>query len=496
MQTVWTHKEEVRPLAAAQMQRWALILSAYTYKIEFVPGVNNQCADCLSHLPRSTTSVHPAEKGSEVHAMTIDNLPVTAKLLAAKTAKDTVLAKLYTCIRHGTWPSPVPDDMIPYFRRKLELTLQDGCVIWGICVVIPRILRDQLLKELHVGHVGICHMKALARSYIWWSHLDQDIEAMAVQCEACKTTTAVPAQTAHHPWRYPSAPWKRVHIDYGEWNKVEFLVMVDTFSKWPEVKIVSSTTTQKTITVLNEIFATHGFPRVLVSDNGPQFTSSEFEEFLQQNNIIHYKSPPYHPASNGLAENIVKNVKNHLKRDIPNSKSNISCSVSTFLRTYRNVPHTVTNKSPADLILVQAPRTRLSPTSPNVFQRVKEQLQSKPNQKEPRKREFHVGDSVLIRDLRPGGHDKWQNGTVTAVLGGPRYQVGIDGHSRQVHVDHLQPGIHNKTATPTDQFDDLTSEIDERELLPDIVTDSTPAELVRRTSRLITPTRRLIEEID
>ena len=127
-------------------------------------------------------------------------------MIATKTAKDTALAKLYTCIRHGTWPSPVPDDLIPYFRRKFELTLQDGCVI---CVVIPKLLRDQLLKELHVGHVGICCMKALARSYIWWPHLNQDI--------ACKTTTAMPAQTTHHP----SAPWERVHIDYGEWNKVE-----------------------------------------------------------------------------------------------------------------------------------------------------------------------------------------------------------------------------------------------------------------------------------
>ena len=92
---------------------------------------------------------------------------------------------------------------------------------------------------------------------------------------------------------------------------------LDAFSKWPEVKIVSSTTTQKIITVLNEIFATHGFPRALVSDNIPQFTSSEFKEFLQQNNITHYKSL----VSNGLAENMVKNVKNHLKRDLTNSKS-------------------------------------------------------------------------------------------------------------------------------------------------------------------------------
>ena len=200
-------------------------------------------------------------------------------------------------------------------------------------------------------------MKSLARSHIWWPNLDIDIEAITAQCEACKTTTAMPARAAHHPWQYPSSPWERVHIDYGEWNKSDFLVLVDAFSKWPEVKLVSSTTTRKTINVLSEIFATHGFPRVLVSDNGPQFTSTEFEEFLQQNDIIHYKSPPYHPSSNGLAENMVKNVKQHLKRDLPSSKSDISSSVSTFLRTYRNVPHTVTNKSPADLILIQAPQT-------------------------------------------------------------------------------------------------------------------------------------------
>ena len=147
--------------------------------------------------------------------------------------------------------------------------------------------------------------------------------------------TSVP----HHPWQYPSTSWERVHIDYGEWNKTDFLVLVDAFSKWPEGKVVSSTATQKTINVLSEIFATHGFPRVLVSDNGPQFTSAEFEELLRENDIIHYKSPPYHPASNGSTQNMVKNVKHHLKKDLPASKVNISHSVSTFLGTYRNIPH-------------------------------------------------------------------------------------------------------------------------------------------------------------
>ena len=79
------HKEGVHPLAAACMQRWTLILSAYAYKIEFTPGSTNQCADCLSRLPHPATAIHPAEKGNEVHAMSIDNLPVIAKLRLART---------------------------------------------------------------------------------------------------------------------------------------------------------------------------------------------------------------------------------------------------------------------------------------------------------------------------------------------------------------------------------------------------------------------------
>ena len=65
------HAEGVRPLAAARMQRWALILSAYSYKIQYTPGTANQCTDCLSRLPVSSESIHPAEKGNELHALTL-----------------------------------------------------------------------------------------------------------------------------------------------------------------------------------------------------------------------------------------------------------------------------------------------------------------------------------------------------------------------------------------------------------------------------------------
>ena len=85
--------------------------------------------------------------------------------------------------------------------------------------------------------------------------------------------------------------------------------------------------------------------RVLISDNGHQFTFTEFEEFLQQNDIIKivYKSPPYNPASNGLVENIVKNVK--LKEGL----TGIKLAVLLHSLEHTVIFHTVTNKNPTDL---------------------------------------------------------------------------------------------------------------------------------------------------
>ena len=147
------------------------------------------------------------------------------------------------------------------------MSISDDCILWGKCVIVPEQLRAKLLKELHVGHVGMCRMKALARSHVWWPHLDYNIKALCTDCEACKTTTAMPALAPIHPWQYPSSQWERIHIDFGKWNKTVFLVLVVSFSKWPEVRLVSSATSQKTIEVLSDIFATHGFPSILVSDN-------------------------------------------------------------------------------------------------------------------------------------------------------------------------------------------------------------------------------------
>ncbi|XP_022777921.1 uncharacterized protein K02A2.6-like [Stylophora pistillata] len=177
--------------------------------------------------------------------------------------------------------------------RKDELTLQDGCLLWGSRVIIPPKYRTQLLEQLHEGHPGIVRMKALARSYIWWPGMDKEVEQTAKGCTGCQLTQKNPKTAPLHTWEWPARPWQRIHIDFsGPFLGTMFLIVVDSHSKWPEVIAMTTTNAARTIEELRKLFATNGLPEQLVSHNGPQFTSDEFRTFMRNNGIKHRRSAP------------------------------------------------------------------------------------------------------------------------------------------------------------------------------------------------------------
>ena len=153
-------------------------------------------------------------------------------------------------------------------------------------------------------------MKSLARCYVWWPKIDSDIEELVRQCITCQLQCSAPPKAPLHPWDYPQRPWSRIHIDHtGPFLGQLFLIIVDAYSKWIEAAIVPSTSSEASIKVLRSVFATHGIPEHMVSDNGSGFTSEQFKLFTQQNGIKHSYTSPYHPSSNGLAERAVQTVK-------------------------------------------------------------------------------------------------------------------------------------------------------------------------------------------
>ncbi|KAI0238488.1 hypothetical protein LSAT2_010787, partial [Lamellibrachia satsuma] len=139
-------------------------------------------------------------------------------------------------------------------------------------------------------------MKGVARSYVWWPGMDADIESCTKACESCQLVQRNPTNAPVHPWIPSSRPGERVHIDYaGPVEGKMLLIVVDSYSKWPEVVIQNSTTSEATVNALRTIFSRGGIPHTLVSDNGPQFKSQEFKDFLDWLGVLHKPTSPYHP---------------------------------------------------------------------------------------------------------------------------------------------------------------------------------------------------------
>ena len=153
-------------------------------------------------------------------------------------------------------------------------------------------------------------MKALARSYVWWPNMDSDIELTVSACSTCHSMRSNPSPVQIHPWTFPARPWSRIHVDFaGPISGYTYLVVVDAYSKFPEVVKMSTTSAKATVTTLRDIFSRHGLPEIIVSQNGPQFTATEFEQFCTSNGILHRISALYKPSTNGQAERVVQILK-------------------------------------------------------------------------------------------------------------------------------------------------------------------------------------------
>ena len=283
--------------AAARVMRWALLLSAYNFELKYREGSKNGNADGLSRLPLNVRNGEASQKIVSVALMELVKSPVTEVDLRQKTLRDPVLGVVLRRILEGGLEKLDGEEFKPFRHRAAELSTESGVVLWGARVVVPRVLQETVLTELHEVHPGMTRMKSLARSYVWWPGIDSDIEVMVRQCGTCQAHQSKPASTVH-PWDYASEPWERLHIDHaGPMHGENYLIVVDSFSKWLEVERVKSTDAKSTCAVLRKLFATHGLPQVIVSDNGRGFASEEFQQFLSRNNIKHVFSAPYHPSS-------------------------------------------------------------------------------------------------------------------------------------------------------------------------------------------------------
>ncbi|CAI7935033.1 XP_034959630.1uncharacterized protein K02A2.6-like, partial [Podarcis lilfordi] len=370
----------------------------------------------------------PAPASSLLLIEDLPAAPVSAATVASASAQDRTISRVLNWVWRE-WPQgPFASEFQPFATRQHELSAHRGCLLWGDRVVIPQRLRQRVLEALHVGHPGIVKMKALARCYVWWPNMDDAITAWVSACQACQESRPAPPAAKGHTWETPKTPWSRVHIDLaGPFHGRTFMVVVDAYSKWLEVALMPSTTTEAVIRVLRGLFATHGCPDVLVSDNGPQFTSGTFERYLLGLGIRHALTAPFHPSSNGQAERMVRSAKEALARL---DRGDWHERVAEYLFVQHITPHAATGRSPAELLMGRRLRSPLDRLHPDFAVAEPPGCANTP-------RSFVPGNQVFARNYV--GDIPWVPATVVGVTGPRSYQVALeDGRLWRRHIDQLR----------------------------------------------------------
>lgn len=460
---------------ANRLQRWAVTLLAYDFKIEYVSTNSFSYADALSRLLAENSSsldeeyvIATMSTETQIKAIlndTINKLPVNFKMIVAESNKDEVLIQVKQHIENSwkKFKNQPKTEIQQFHARKSGLAVSNDCIMYCDRIVIPKTLRTRVLKQFHKHHPGIDRMKALMRSYVFWPNMDDEIVECVRQCNACALAAKSPTKTLLQSWPVTTQPWQRVHIDYaGPIKNTYYLLIIDSFSKWPEIVETNSITTIATIDILRDVFARYGSPVELVSDNGTQFTSSQFKYFCEVQGIKHTYTSPYHPMSNGQAERFVDTLKRSFKK-LQGEGDRRKENLALFLQRYRATPnrYTLNQSSPAELFLGRKLRLDLDLLKPitKIPSLINVKQNSYFNNKHGAKsRLFMVNDRVFAKTYQ-GNHFTWEPGQVKERIGRVMYRILLDnGKIIRSHTNQLRTNYGNQPQQQDDILSDLLNE--------------------------------------
>jgi hypothetical protein len=324
-----------------RLLKFSLKLMRFDYAIKHVAGSQNVIADGLSRVfhqePDLTPRVHFSETCIETETM------------ALETDRDRFLQDLKRRIITGIWSRATRREL-PFKKIAMQLSLDDdGCIRFGSRVVPPQSLFRRIFDIAHQSHNGIQSTCRLIEREFFWPNMRAYISDLVRSCQLCSKARFRALDTTH-TWPSESEPWNRVHIDWAQHRSLgNVLVIADAFSGWLEAFVCSSRTTATVIDCLRALFARFGVPRLLVSDNAPEFSCSELNLWLQAIGCRLLHSPEYHPQSNGVAERAVRTIKDALKCFNP-AKCSAQAYLHRLLFVHRNSASRGA-KTPADLMI-------------------------------------------------------------------------------------------------------------------------------------------------
>ena len=493
----------------ARIERWNLRLQGYDFDVVHMRGTSNP-SDFLSRHPLSVQDdSHGVLAEDYVCFLSTHAVPkaMTLTEIQQATAEDATLQRLRELLQTGKWhqindsPADADREELKLFHRihsELAVSNNSNIILRGSRIVMPTVLREKAINIAHEGHQGLVKTKKLLREKIWFPGIDNMAKQKIEKCLACQANgpDVRPSPLKMSP--LPPEPWHSLNMDFcGPLPSGEYLfVIIDAYSRFPEVEIVHSTSAKAIIPKMDRIFSTHGIPNTIRSDNGPPFTSTEIREYMQENGISHKKITPLWPQANSEAENFMKPLMKTI-RSANVEGQQWKRSLYRFLLNYGATPHSTTGFAPAELLFHRKIKTKLpqllpvavpSEVSAQVLKNdtsAKAKMKAHADQK-AKTSIIHIGDSVLVRQRK-------QNKLSTRYNPCPFQVIRIKGTmvtARRKDKYITRNASHFKVINSSTNHADESSDEEEEEIDEDDVQQPGPVNVQPRVGQNPNPLRR------
>ena len=388
------HMVEISP----RIQR--LIVRSIPYQpfdFQYRQGKEIPLADTLS----SVTPTPVEEDGIQLPIVAVNlimsNIPVSSteiELIHEETSKDPTLTLLRHYIHMG-WPVDhriLPQELHTFWNYREDLSMENRLITKGARLLIPSTLRRKVLEKIHDRYLGIEKCMLKARDSVFWPGISNDIRETVEKCGICQASSRA-AKPVGNVSDVPPHAWHTLGTDLFYWNKIDYLVIGNYFSKYLIVRRLPNSSTYTVIKELGLVFTELGRPFVLRSDNGLCYSSREFHNFLGFYQVDHVTSSPHYPQSNGFAEALVGITKKLMEKSVKEGKP-----WNYGLLQYRTTPISSTLPSPLEMLTGRRPCSTL----PQLPSSIGRNMETSRICQELLRRQPNNSTSTGTMDLEPG----------------------------------------------------------------------------------------------
>ena len=298
--------------------------SAVHFQLCYKPDPKNP-ADVFSRQPAPPqVHINPSERADTrtINTIITSALPqaCTLEQVQEATASDTTLQAVLASLQSGSWD----EDLARYFCHRNEFASSHCVLLRSGQIVIPQSLRHRVLELAHQGHQGIAKTKTRLHFKVWWPGMSTQAVNFLKECLPCQLATEPPTSqyTPLQPTTHLEAPLLLTGLYFtGPFPTGEnLLVLVDYYSRYPEIEVMKNITTGALEPRLRRIFARYGVPQEIVTDNAKTFRSSQFADFMTEFGIKHRKIAPRYPRTNEEVEKLNRSINKVVKTAIAVSR--------------------------------------------------------------------------------------------------------------------------------------------------------------------------------